>query len=98
MEAGINASVITPATVTNGAWLGSGSKDTLTLPSAAATITTIAAAKATLISGLMAATASNNPPHPLAQSISDATLQFIFTCIGVAPAFEVPIPIPIPAE
>ena len=48
METAITASTITPGTVINPAWVSSG-VDVATLPSAAATITTIAAAKSTLV-------------------------------------------------
>jgi len=97
-EAGVTAAIITPGTVTNAAWIGSSGIDVNTLPSAS-TITTIAAAKAQLISDLANVTSSNNPPYPLAQAISDATLKFIFLCIGLGPPPTfVPIPLPLAAE
>lgn len=99
METAITASIITPGTVMNPIWLGSGSLDVMTLPTAAATITTISVAKATLISQLQNATAGNNPAVPFATAISQATLQFIFTCIGLGtPPGLTPIPLPISAE
>lgn len=98
METGILTGLITPATVTNPVWLGSGTKDTVTLPTPVATITTIALAKATLIAELASATASNNPPVPFAQAIKDCTMAFIFTCIGLGPPPTfLPTPIPTPA-
>lgn len=98
LETGILTGLITPGTVTNPAWLGSGNLDTVTLPTPAATITTIALAKATLIAALASATAGNNPPVPFAQAINDATLAFIFTCIGLGPPPTfLPTPIPTPA-
>jgi len=93
-EAGLLASVITPGTVTNPAWIGSGSLDILTLPSGAATIVTIPAAKAALTASLQMVTSSNSPPMPLAQAIHDATLLLQFTCIGLGPPPVFP-PIPI---
>jgi hypothetical protein len=99
LQAGILAAIITPGTVTNPLWLGSGTKDVATLPTGAATITTIPAATAALISALASATAGNNPAIPFAQAINDCTLQFIFTCIGLgAPPALPPIPIPLGAE
>lgn len=98
MEAGILTGIITPGTVTNPAWLGSGNVDAVTLPSTVATILTIPLAKATLIAALASATASNNPPVPFAQAIQSATLAFIFTCIGLGPPPTfLPTPIPTPA-
>lgn len=98
METGILTGLITPATVTNPAWLGSGNKDVVTLPSTVATILTIPLAKATLIAALASATASNNPPVPFAQAIKDCTMAFIFTCIGLGPPpIFLPTPIPTPA-
>jgi hypothetical protein len=92
MEAGITAAIITPGTVANPAWTTS-LVDVNTLPIGSATITTIPAAKAKLISDL------NNASTTLqfAQAIYDATLEFTFTCIGLGP-LSVPIPIPLPAE
>lgn len=97
-EMGVITGIIVPGTVTNPIWIGSGGLDVLTVPTPIVTITTIALAKATLISGLASATASNNPPVPFAQAINDATLAFIFTCIGIGPPLAfLPIPIPTPA-
>jgi hypothetical protein len=99
LESGITAAIITPGTVTNPAWSGSGNLDVATLPTGAATITTISAAKAALMSGLASATAGNNPAVPFAQAISDCTLAFVFTCIGLGPPpTEAPTPIPVSAE
>lgn len=98
IEAGVLAGSITPNTVTNAAWLGSGT-DVATLPSPAATITTLAPAKAVLIAALAPVVSDNNPPMPLAQAIDGYTRAFTFLCIGlgVAPVF-VPIPIPFAAQ
>ena len=96
LEAGINAAIITPGTASNPALTTSG-VDVATLPTGAATITTISAAKAVLMSDLMNATAGNNPAVPFAQAISDCTLAFVFNCIGLGPGSS-PIPIPLSAE
>ena len=99
MENGINGAIITPGTVTNPVWAGSGSLDIATLPTGVATITTISVAKAILIGELEDATAQNNPAVPFAKAISDATLAFVFTCIGLGPPPSfVPTPIPTSAE
>lgn len=99
LEAGINTATITPATVTNPIWIGSGTKDIATSGTGSGAITTISAAKATFTSGLHSATADNNPPVPMAQAVSDATLQFVFTCIGLGPPPTLsPIPVPTNAE
>lgn len=98
-QAGSAAAIITPATVTNPVWIGSGTKDTVTLPVGAATIPTIAAAAALLQSALMSAQPDSEAPKPMAQGIHDATLAFIFTCVGLGPPPALPpIPIPTPAE
>jgi len=102
------ASIITPGTVSNPAWTASG-VDVLTLPTAAATITTISAAGAALSSSLSAVAqifqASNpdpgevaNAPEKMAKAFRDATLLFQFTCIGLvlappAPPFPLPLPV-----
>jgi uncharacterized transporter YbjL len=98
-EAGITTGIITPGTVTDPAWLGSGNKDTETLASPATTIITLSAAKAILISGLMSAMPDNTAPLAFATAIYNATLAFQFECIGlgVAPTF-IPIPIVFPAQ
>ena len=82
-EAGINGGTITPGTVTDPSWIGSGNSDTNTATSVASTIPNIAAAKATLMSGLNNCTATNNPPQPFAEAIRDATLALNFVCIGL---------------
>jgi hypothetical protein len=92
MEDGIVAAIITPGTVTEPVWVTSVT-DVSTLPLGASTITTIAAAKAKLISDLNTASTTLQ----FAQSIYDATLEFTFTCIGLGP-LSVPIPLPISAE
>jgi hypothetical protein len=96
---GVTAGVITPSTVTNSAWIGSGDLDTETSPSAASTITTLSAFESTLMSGLDGATAENNPPQPFAAAFRDSTLEFQFECIGLGPPPTfTPIPIVIAAE
>lgn len=96
-EEGILTSVITAGTISNPLWLGS-LVDVATLPSAAATILTLPAAKAVLIAELANVKPDSNAPLPLATAIRDATLALVFNAIGlgVAPVF-VPIPIPTPA-
>jgi len=98
-EAGVVSGVITPSTVTDPTWTGSGSLDVNTLPSASATITTIADAKAQLISDLLLVAAGNTAPLPVADALHQAVLKFTFNCIGLGspPAFP-PIPLPFNAQ
>lgn len=97
-EAAVLAAIITPATVTNPTWIGSGGKDVLTLPAAPASIPTLSAAKAVLVASLASVGPTDDAPLPLASAFRDATLAFVFNCIGLGPppAFP-PIPIPTPA-
>ncbi len=95
-QAGILASIITPGTITNPIWIGS-TVDVATLPSAAATILTLPAATAILISGLASVVPDSNAPLPLATAIRDATLALVFNAIGLG-ALEVPIPVPTAAQ
>jgi len=98
-QTSVSASTITPGTVTESVWVGSGGLDIATLPSAATTITTIAAAAATLESGLNLVGAASDQTLQLATAIRDATLAFVFNCIGLAaPPPLTPIPIPLSAE
>lgn len=98
-QAGITTSVITPSTVTNAAWTGSGNKDTNTSPSAATTIPTIAAAAAVLTAQLANVVPDSTAPLALAQALSDATLALSFICIGLGPGPSfTPIPITFPAQ
>jgi len=98
-EAGCIAAVIAPGTVTNPVWIGSGTKDVATLPTAAATITTLSAAKALLTAGLASVGPTSDAPLPLANAIRNATLAFVFNCIGLGPPPPLtPIPVPTPAE
>lgn len=98
-EAGITTSVITPSTVTDSVWSGSGDKDTETSPSPTTTITTIAAAKAVLIAGLTTAEPDDNEPIAFATAIYNATLALSFTCIGLGPPPALPpISIVFPAQ
>ena len=94
-QATLTASTIAPGTAVNAAWTLS-VVDTLTLPAAATTITTLAAAVATLKSGLNAA-ASAGPaagPEKIAKAFRDAVLEFKFNCIGLAAGVP-PIPTPV---
>ncbi len=96
---GVTAGVITPGTVTNSAWTGSGNMDTQTSASPSSTITTLSAFESTLMSGLNSATAEKDPPQPFAGAFRDSTLEFDFTCIGLGPPPTfTPIPITIAAE
>ena len=93
---GVAQGIITPGTVTNPAWTAS-TVDIATLPSPAVTITTLSSAEVDLQSSLTNVKADNTAALPLATDIRNATLEFIFTCIGIViPA--VPLPIPLPAQ
>ncbi len=95
-ESGILTGVILPGTTIQPPWLGS-IVDVATLPSPAATITTIPLVKSTLLSGLSGAT--SDAPLSMATAIRDAMLQISFLCIGLGPPpLFVPIPIPISAQ
>lgn len=98
-QAASMAAIVSPATVSNPAWVGSGSKDILTLPIGAASIPTIAVAKTLLQAALQSAKPDDEAPKPIADGIHDATLAFLFLCIGLGPppVFP-PIPIPTPAK
>lgn len=97
-QAGCNAAIITPATVQNPAWSGSGSLDIVTLPTGIATIPTLLAACQLLQSGLTNAQPDDNAPISLTKGIHDAVSAFTFICIGLGPAPALPpIPIPTPA-
>ncbi len=98
-QAACLAAVITPATVTNPVWIGSGSLDVATLPIGAATITTIPVAVVDLTAKLMSAQPDSTAPLTMSEGVHDATLDFIFTCIGLAaPPALTPIPIPTQAQ
>lgn len=89
------AAVITPATVTNPAWSGSGGLDVATLPIGAATILTLPAAVTDLTNQLLTAKPDDSAPGIIAKAFHDATLDFTFNCIGLGPPpSEVPTPIP----
>lgn len=96
-QQGVSLGIITPGTVTNPVWLGSG-VDVLTLPTPIATIVTLELATSLLQVGLLNVSAAPGAPMPLAQAISDAVMAFSFLCIGLGPppAFP-PIPLPLPA-
>jgi hypothetical protein len=96
-EAGVLTAVVTPGTVLNPAWIGSGGVDAVTLPSGAATILTVAVAKAGLIADLASVAPSASSAMPFATAIRNATLALTFNCIGLS-ALMVPVPIPTPAQ
>jgi hypothetical protein len=98
-EEGILTSIITPGTISNPAiWLGS-IVDVATLPTAAATILTLPAAKAVLTAELANVKPDSNAPLPLATAIRDATLALVFNAIGLGPPPTfTPIPVPTSAE
>ena len=97
-EAGVSGGIISPGTVTDPTWIGSGNKDIETLPSASATIINITSAKAHLISNLSNINISN-APLPFATAIRNATLIFQFNCIGLgSPPSFTPIPIVFSAQ
>jgi|SRR5271165_3460469 len=89
--------IITPGTVTNPIWTIS-AVDIATLPIGAATITTIPAAAEILMTALNNAKPDSAAPQTMADGFHDATLDFIFTCIGIALVGIVPTPIPIPTQ
>lgn len=91
-EAGVSGALITPGTVSNGAWTSSG-VDVLTPGSGAAAITNISAAKAILESMLMSVGPTMGAPMPMAEAVHEATKSFIFNCIGVATGGS-PVPVP----
>jgi hypothetical protein len=98
-EAGITTGVITPSTVTNSAWAGSGDVDSQTSPSPASTIATIPAATAVLMAELANVVPDDTAPMALATAINAATLALSFTCIGLsAPPVFAPIPLTFPAQ
>jgi hypothetical protein len=98
-EAGLLTSIITPGTITNPVWLGSGGLDILTLPSGAATIITIPVAKALLVSGLASVGPTSDAPLPLATAIRNAALALVFLAIGLGPPPTfIPTPIPTSAQ
>ena len=70
--AGIIAGQITPGTVKNPAWVGSGGSDVLTLPLTVATIITLALATVALAIKLATGDMKKNAPLPMAQAIHDA--------------------------
>ena len=107
-QSAMMSSVITPGTVKFPGWTASQS-DILTIPSAAASIPTLAAAAALLQTELMALAATYmNPqadtatlmsgPQKMAQAFRDATSMFLFQCIGlmILPPPAPPAPLPQP--
>ncbi len=98
-QAGLFTSTITPGTVTNVLWIGSGGLDILTVPSPIVTIPTLAVAKDLLMALLATVTITPDAPLPFATAIRTATLALEFTCIGLGPPPTfTPIPIILPAE
>lgn len=103
--AGCSAAVITPGLVTDATLWAVSTSDTLTLPSAAATIPTISAGSSILQALLQAVPASiastpEKAPENMAKAFRAATLAFVFTLIGIAgtPISPVPTPVPAPAQ
>jgi hypothetical protein len=96
-EAGCTAAVITPGTVSDPGWGGSGGFDTLTPGSGAAAILNIAAAKAILEAELASVTPDSSAALPFANAIRNAALTIQFNCIGVSPGMS-PAPIPKTAQ
>ncbi len=90
-QTAVAASVITPGTVVNPAWVVSG-VDVLTLPLGSASIPTLSTAKETLQAGLIA---SAGDQEAFAQAFLDATRAFTFLTIGLTVG-EPPVPLPIP--
>lgn len=97
-EAGLNSSVITPGTVTLPVWVGS-SVDVATSSSPTATILTIAASRALLISGLTTCQPTDSAPIEFATAFRNAALALEFNCIGLgSPPTFTPIPVTLNAE
>jgi hypothetical protein len=103
-QAAVSASIITPGTVTNPAWLIS-FVDVNTLPIGASTIITLSIATNTLKNALVTSqsTFTNSVPDgskAFAKAFRDATLMFKFLCIGIAgtPVSPVPLPLPLGAQ
>lgn len=95
-EVAMLASVITPGTVSDpSTWLVS-IVDVNTLPTAAASIPNLSAAKATLVSGLLAATAEDDPPGPMADAFHAAISSLTFLTVGIGGTPISPVPIPVP--
>lgn len=108
-EMALKASSISASTVTNSAWTATGNKDTQTKSTGIEVITTISAAKGILEAGLISAEnpflsgGIQNPDDMsdsnalFAKAFRDATLAFVFTCIGKVmgvPPVEVPLTFP----
>lgn len=88
-QSALAASVITPGTVSDPAWVGSGNSDVDTLPIGASTIINLAAAMASLQSALL----TSQPAigcDDFAKAFRDATLMLQFQVIGKGP----PPPLP----
>lgn len=98
-EAGLLTGTITPGTVVNPAWAGSGTLDVLTLPAAAATIITIPVMKTVFLAGLASVGPTNDAPLPLANAVRDAMMAATFLCIGLGPPPTfIPTPLPISGQ
>lgn len=110
-EAGCSSAVITAGTVTDASWTASGSLDTETPSSGSGTILNLSAAKTIFETGLALAsdpfiagditneTEANAAKEDFAAAWRDATLTFIFTCIGlILPPPPTPLSIPFAAE
>ena len=103
-QTAVAASIITPATVSNPAWLIS-SVDIMTLPIGASTIVTLSAASMSLKSALASSQSTfsgnvSSGQEAFAKAFRDATLMFQFLCIGIGgtPISPVPIPLPLGAQ
>jgi hypothetical protein len=98
-EAGVLAAAITPGTVVNPAWVGSGSKDIATPGIGAAAIITIPAGKAILMAKLMTAKPTMGAPITIAEAVKAGTEALMFLNIGLsAPPPMAPTPIPAKAQ
>ena len=89
----MNAAAITPSTVTDPTWIGSGFKDTITHTTGASVIQNLSSAKTLLEAELIATMAEHNSTLDFSKAFRDATLMLMFQVIGLGPA---PIFPPIP--
>jgi hypothetical protein len=88
IHTGSTSATLVPGTITNPAWTSS------LVDIGPVSITTLAAALSTLISGLNAVTSGNNPAMPMAQAIHDYVAAFVFQTTGlIADPPNAPIPL-----
>lgn len=97
-EAGVSGATITPGTVTDSAWAGSGGVDAVTPGTGSAAITNIPAAKSVLEAKLKQVKPTIPAPLPMAEAVHEATKTLSFLCIGLAPVSFTPIPLPFTAQ